>query len=210
MSKIYGLSERDAQRLQQALRFVEDNATMFRTYRRIRGQQAGGGGTAFIDAVVVRGLLRADPERADPTHTEYGLPVAGFDDYVLRRADDTTAAWDSGAVYEEGDAALGHDGRRYTFNATGNTSHDPADDDGTWWTVDAEINPLHYARGAVDWRDFDPWFQVGEHVPLIRASGSDAETYQIAQQMVFVGSSHPSRLWIRGDGTNGYSAAVFA
>jgi len=39
---LYGFNARDIQRIQKAVRFVEDNATTFRTYRRIRGQQAGG------------------------------------------------------------------------------------------------------------------------------------------------------------------------
>ena len=39
---IYGFSTGDVQRLRRAVRFIEDNATMLKSYRRIRGQQAGG------------------------------------------------------------------------------------------------------------------------------------------------------------------------
>ena len=40
---LYGLTQADLRLVQQAVRFFKDNATMFRTYRRIRGQQPGGG-----------------------------------------------------------------------------------------------------------------------------------------------------------------------
>jgi len=40
---IHGFSERDVRRIQKAVRLVEDHTLLFRTYRRIRGQQFGGG-----------------------------------------------------------------------------------------------------------------------------------------------------------------------
>ena len=41
---LYGLTQADLRLVQQAVRFFKDNATTFRTYRRIRGQQSGGTG----------------------------------------------------------------------------------------------------------------------------------------------------------------------
>jgi hypothetical protein len=41
--KLHGLTKQEITRLQRAMRWVEDNASLLRPYRRIRGQQAGGG-----------------------------------------------------------------------------------------------------------------------------------------------------------------------
>ena len=41
--KLYGLNARDLQRVQKAVRFVEDNATTFKSFRRVRGQAGTGG-----------------------------------------------------------------------------------------------------------------------------------------------------------------------
>jgi hypothetical protein len=169
----------------------------------VRRSQAG---TGFVPARVIRGLLRANPLRSDPEHSEYGLPVDGYDDYVLRLATDATEDWSGATTYAADVDVIGSNNRKYRSAQAANTNHNPTTDDGTWWTLQAEINPKHYSRGTVDWREFDPWFQVGENVPLILQGGD----YLIAQQMVYVGAVHPSRLWLAGDGANGRSGAVFA
>lgn len=169
-----------------------------------------GGGGGFIKAQVIRGLLRANPLRSDPEHSEYGLPVDGYDDYVLRLDGSMYTAWTPGTY--PNDTLRTHTiaaaGTLYNllWKVTANPETDSEPGYDADWAAQAEINPTHYSRGSVDWRDFDPWFQVGEYVPLVGTAGS----YSIAQQMVYVGAVHPSRLWLAGDGSNGRSGAVFA
>lgn len=201
MEKLYGLTERDLSRLQRSVRFIEDNATMFRTYRRIRGQH--GGGSARLWAKVVRGLMKADPLR----EPEAG-PTAGYGQYVMRLLTDGTAEWSSLTPYRSGDAALGSDDLKYTSKVNDNLGHDPVTDtEETWWAMDDEISPRHInRRSAVDLRPFVPWFEPGEIVELVFI----VDTYYLRQTLPYVGTSTSSIIWVPGDGTPGRMAAVFA
>jgi hypothetical protein len=42
--KLYGLTPAELARLQRAIRYIEDNASMYKAQRRVRGQQQGGTG----------------------------------------------------------------------------------------------------------------------------------------------------------------------
>jgi hypothetical protein len=200
MKKLYGLNEHDLARLQRSVRFVEDNATMFRTYRRIRGQH-GGGGDRRIEGVVQRGLLKADPLR-DP---EAG-PTAGYGQYIVRLASDSTAAWNGETVYAAGDAAIASDDLKYISSTDENVGHDPAGGS-EYWQLSSEISPMHFnRRTATDLRPFVPWFEAGERVELVLID----DIYYFRHTLPYVGASTSSIIWVPGDGTPGRMAAVFA
>ena len=167
MAKTYGLTERDVQRLQRALRFVEDNATLLRSFRRIRGNPAGGGGgMTIVWATVIRRPLTADAE---------GDPEEGYDDYVLRLATSSYSAW-TAAVYPV-DTYRTKDGRLYKSNQE--TSETWVDEE---WDLQPEINPHHFYYGVLDWRFFSPCNVAGSVVPFFK-SGS---IYYFWQQMTRV------------------------
>lgn len=79
MGKITTLTEQTMQRIQRAVRWVEDNGSNYKSYRRIRAVQ--GGGMSIIWAQVMQGLQYASP---------IGTPPEGYGEYILRLESENT------------------------------------------------------------------------------------------------------------------------
>jgi len=134
MSKTYGLTEQDRQRLQRALRFVEDNAHLLRSFRRVRGMPAGGGGGGTS--------LRTAYCAEDAPD---GTVISCWLDYNGQPAKE----WNQDYTFHLGQYAE-HDGDVYESLKELNQDYEPGEAGSeTWWeVVDAGTTAEAYAAGV--------------------------------------------------------------
>lgn len=139
-----------------------------------------GGSSEFILATVIRGLLDPDPAREDG-------PVEGYDQYILRLASDSYAAWATGTAYTA-DQQRTNDGLLYTcildHNSAAASEPGTGESWETYWELSTETTALPagqetvlgtaagtYYDTAPDMRHFVPWFKAGSVVRLEERDG---------------------------------------
>jgi len=192
--------------------------TMAQSIPAIRHGAAGSAvGDGVIWAQVIRGLQYADSE---------GTPPEGYGSYICRLLSSTYTAWVISTEYNVNDLRT-DDTFLYKCTAphTSAANNKPGvgeywDD---YWDLQTEKSPIVIGQGSEipdpitnppDMRDFIPWFQTNDIIPLVTRTVGEQLVYYIALQMIRVrvlGSSEcRSLMWnttgsramaVYGDGT---------
>jgi len=172
-----------------------------------------GGGSDIETVSVVRDLKYDDPDREYPTGCTWGTPGNSWplEDqkyYIVRLESDTTENYNPSTTYGEGDyclfevlattspmsEAFADIGYGYTLkykcNAGGTPSPAGAFNYTKWTLVNAysegqwKVEYPMQETEAVDMRDYIPWFDVGDELPVFN-NGSD---HLIWQTFIHTGS----------------------
>lgn len=127
-------------------------------------------------AEVIGGLKYPDPENEDPDLR------MGIDHYICRLFDSEYTEWESGPTisYICGDLHL-YNNKLYRclldHGPPVSVAENPEATEGTLWESQEEVNPIPLAREGDstdykgDLRNFLPWFEVGDIVPLVEREG---------------------------------------
>lgn len=185
------LSDRDAKRLQDMLRWYEHDGRRPK-YRR-RGSGGGAGGTSFSVSwgKIIRGLKYADPD--------YEEAPDGYGQYIVRLLDSSYSQWSiSHGIYSVGDLVLydapveGDEDRVYQCILEHQSATGKEPDNETYWTIQDELQPKAIASQATypvtDMRDYSRWFQVDDIVPLISRIENEVTVWYFWQTLTPLGN----------------------